>query len=264
MRSPVRYYFKSSLNNLLKHKLFTSLNIFGLAVGIATSFLLTQYVIFESGYDRFHHNADNIYRVPISYTGLKDATGSFAMNHPTVGPALKKDFPEVVDFCRIVHPSTFTGNIALKYIDEYGNINSFREESIYFADSSVFNMFSFPLLSGDATTALAEPNSIALSESASRRYFGRDDPVGKTLYFLGVMPLKVTAIFADIPENSHIQFDILISYLTIWRPSAFESWTYPQFYNYIQLKPGTDPEEVEAKLPAFVGKLSPKITQGRF
>ena len=254
MSTPLNHFFKNSIRTLSDNKLFSILNIIGLAAGIATSFLLAQYIVFEYSFDRFHKYAEDIYRVPLSYTGLEEVPGIYAQNHPTIGPTMKKDFPEVLDFCRFVHPNIFIGNVAIKYTDESDQIKSFREESIYFADSSVFTMFSFPLIKGDARTALAEPYSIALSRSAAKKYFGNDEPIGKTLYFLGAMPLKVTAVFENIPENSHIKFDILISYLTIWRPSAFDSWKYPQFYNYILLKPGTDPDKFELKLASFIEK----------
>ncbi len=254
MSTPLSHFFKNSVRTLSDNKLFSILNIVGLAAGIATSFLLAQYIVFEYSFDRFHQYSEDIYRIPISYTGLEEVPGIYAQNHPTIGPTMKKDFPEVLDFCRFVHPNIFIGNVAIKYTDESGQIKSFREENIYFADSSVFTMFSFPLIKGDARTALAEPYSIAVSRSAAKKYFGNDEPIGKTLYFLGAMPLEVTAVFENIPENSHIKFDILISYQTIWRPSAFESWKYPQFYNYILLKPGTDPDNFELKLPSFIEK----------
>jgi len=252
----IRNYFHTSFRNLIKNRLFFFLNIVGLAIGMAACLLITQYVFFESNYDQFNTNAENLYRVTLSYSGNIDHPGS-ATSHPTVGPTLKMEFPEVQDFCRFVEPLIMLhSEMALKYTDDSGNSRSYREYEIYFADSSVFTMFSFPVIAGNPARALAEPNAIAVSESMARKYFGTDDPIGKPLKLMGVLPLKVTAVFEDIPEQSHIRFNGLISYETLrpMRPSAFNSWKFPEFYNYLLLKPGTGPGQLEAKLPHIVDK----------
>jgi putative ABC transport system permease protein len=203
-----RNYFKIAYRNLLKNKVFSLVNIFGLAIGMAACFFIFLYVRFELSYDRFHPQADHLYRVPFTFTGSLANNGTLATNHPSVGPALKAEFPEVIDEARLAPTSIFYNASMLSYTEQ-GSTRTFDEEKTYVADSSFLTMFSFPFTNGNPSKALANPNSVVISASTARKYFGVEDPLGKTLTLNAQTPFKVTGVFRDIPENSHLKFNML-------------------------------------------------------
>ena len=254
----IRNYLKTSIRNILKTKVFTFINILGLAFGMASCLLLIQYVYFENNYDTFHENADYIFRVPISYSGSTAFSGSMATNHPALGPAMLQDFPEVIDFTRVVPASLFSKSLALSFTNDAGEKISHNEENIYLADSSLFSIFSFPLTSGTASNVLKEPQSIVISESLAQKYFRDTDPIGKNLVLGKTFSLMVTGIFKDIPENSHIKFDCLLSFSTLG-PQMSTIWKWPEYYTYVQLHPEADPIQLEAKFPEFIDKYLGEI-----
>ncbi|CAG5003448.1 hypothetical protein DYBT9275_03155 [Dyadobacter sp. CECT 9275] len=258
-------YLKIARRNLWRNKTFSAINIFGLAIGIAACFFVFQYVYFESNYDRFNTNVSNIYRVPISYSGSMANVPTTAANHPAVGPAMKADFPEVLDYVRVVSVSLFMNASTMSYEALNAEPKTFNESKIFLADASFFKVFSYPLVLGDRNTCLTEANSIAISASEAKKYFGTTNPVGKILKMNGRMPMKVTAVFDDIPENSHIKFDMLISFATVGPNWGNDNWTWPEFYNYVVLAPGTDVKKLEAKFPAFINKyLGAKMKELNF
>ncbi|GAB3918136.1 ABC transporter permease [Larkinella terrae] len=246
-------YLKIARRNLWRNRTFSAINIFGLAIGLVACFFVFQYVYFESTYDRFNKQADNLYRVTISYSGSFANVAPTAANHPAVGPAMKADFPEVVDYARFVSTALFFNAATLSYDDGVA-VKTFNEGNIFLADASFFTVFSYPLVSGDPKTCLKEANSVVISASAARKYFGTKNPIGQTVKFSGRMPMKVTAVFADVPENSHIKFDILVSWATAGPNFGNDMWTWPEYYNYVVLAPGTDVARLEAKFPAFIEK----------
>ncbi len=243
---------KIALRFLFKRNAISVINIFGLAVGISACFLIMQYVYFENSYDKFNQNAADLYRVPIAYSGSFGSLGKQATNHPALGPAMQRDFPEVVNFARVVKASLFSRSVALGRIDESGNEKSFIEDHIYFADSSFLTMFTFPFVMGNPSKALVDPGTMVISQTTARKYFGDEDPMGKTLSVNNKIPLKITGVFKDVPENSHIKFDVLISFVIV-NPGD-DNWKWPEFYTYVQLAPGIDPKQVENKFPGFIDK----------
>ena len=249
----IKNYLKIAYRNILKNKAHSIVNITGLAIGMAACFFIFQYIYFESSYDRFHKNITRIYRVPISYTGSFSHLPVTASNHPAVGPAMKADFPEVLDFARVVHTSIFMQATTMSYDDQKGSIKTFNEERIYAADSSFLTMFSFAFKSGDPREALSQRNSMVISEGVAKKYFGEENPIGKSLMFNGRIPLKITGVFENVPANSHIKFDFLFSLSTI-RPNWDDTWAWPEFYTYVLLAPGADPKKIEGKFPAFIEK----------
>src|SRR5215216_6613100 len=249
-----RNYIIIAYRNLVRNKIYSLINIFGLAIGMAACFFIFQYVHFESGYDSFNKNLDRLYRVPIAYSGNLSNVPTTASNHPAVGPAMKKDFPEVQDFVRVVNIALFTNASTLSHQPASGTAKTFNEGNIYIADESFFNLFSYPLISGSRQKCLSEANSIVISETQAKKYFGNDNPVGKTLALNTELPLKVTGVFSDVPENSHLKFDALISFNTVGKEWGYSEWKFPEFYNYILLAPGADPKKLEAKFPAFIEK----------
>ena len=235
----------------MKNKLFSLVNIFGLAIGMAACWFIFEYVRFERSYDRWHANAARIYRVPLAYAHYISANNASADNYAGIGPALKADFPEVEDFARLATPTTFNGGTnMLSYTDGRGNTRQFNETGIYFADPGFLRMFSFPFLKGDPKAALFDGPSVVLSASLARKYFGDEDPMGKTV-LLNLHPLTVKGVFADIPENSHLHFQLLVGLPPRFAYSNFDA---PGWYTYVLLSPEADPVKIDAALPAFVEK----------
>ncbi len=240
-----RHYFTIARRNLLRNKVYSLVNVGGLAVGIAASLLILHYVRYELSYDRFHAQAERIYRVQYDNYQNGQLTFQSAAAVPAVGPALKDNFPEVIDYVRF-----FPISGIMTYVDAQGNPVSFREQKLQIATPSALSMFSFPLRAGDAETALDGINKVVLSESAARRYFGKEDPMGKTLRWQDGDELIVTGVMEDVPANSHIQFDFLISYQTLNEntDNASETaWGWYDFNTYVVLDERTDLAAFQAK-----------------
>jgi putative ABC transport system permease protein len=167
---------------------------------------------------------------------------------------MKRDFPEVKYFSRLCNISVRINGSAVSYTPPNQNIRSFNEDRIFFADQSFFNIFDVPFIYGDPDNALMEANATVISEALARKYFGSEDPLGKTLYLNGDRPLKVMGVMSNWPENSHLKIDMLLSFNTLGKNWGYDEWTYAEFYNYVVFQPGTDPKTVEAKFPAFIEK----------
>jgi len=251
-------YFKIALRNLLKRKGYSFLNIIGLAIGITCCLLIFQYVAFERSFDKFPEKAKQIVRLRLdSYRQGKLAWKS-ATSYPAFGPTMKRDFPEVENFCRLIDANMLLTN-------EEKNIK-FNEEKGYYADTSVFSMLGVKLLKGNPATALNGPDKLLLSESTARKYFGNEDPLGKRLLNRdgSYSPVyEVTGVFKEFPQNSHLIINHLASYASLGKQLRFygdtsnateTAWGWYDFYTYLQLKPGTDLKRLESKFPAFCDK----------
>jgi putative ABC transport system permease protein len=217
-------------------------------------FMIYQYIQAEKSYDLFHANASRLYRVPIQYTGALAARPS-ATNHPAIGPTLKADFPEVEEFTRMMRASMFFPANTFTYEGDSNKPITFNEEAVFLADKSFLSMFSFPFVEGD-TSALKEPMSLVITRQLAKKYFGDKPAVGNTL-LLNRMPYKVTAV-VEVPENSHLQFNVLVSSSSLG-PNWYTEWAWPEFYNYVLLKPGASAANLEAKFATFMEKYSAKI-----
>ncbi len=241
----LRNYITIAIRNLIRQKGFAVINILGLTIGLTVAALIILYIVHELGYDRFHENANRIYRVAID-AEISGQRLNVAVSSPPFGPALKNDYPEVADYVRIDR----TGSALFAYGDK-----KFYEEDILYADSSFFGIFSVPLIYGDPATALANPNSIVLSESMAHKYFGQEYPVGRVLRFEDQFDLTVTGVCRDYPDNSHLEFDAVISFGTR-AEMAFEGWLEAwgslSMYTYIMLERQANLDSLEAKLPEFL------------
>ena len=195
--------------------------------------------------------------MPISYEGSFSSQPPSATNHPAVGPALKADFPEVEDFARLVGASLFINAATVAYEKDASAPVIFNEERIYLADQSFLTIFSFPMIAGTAENALKEPKTAVITESMAKKYFGDEPALGKVLD-LNRLDFKVTGVLRDLPENSHLQFDMLLSFSTLGTDFS-SNWLWPEFYNYILLTPDADPAALEEKFPAFMTKYLGKI-----
>ncbi len=217
-------------------------------VGLLFIFL---YVHFEQSYDRFHEKAARLYRVPLEFTGSLANNGTLATNHPSVGPALKAEFPEIIDYARVAPASLFYNASMLSYT-EGGSTRIFNEERVYIADASFFQLFSFPFIEGDPASALTNARSVVVSRSMAKKYFGDEDPLGKTLTLNAQTPFKVTGVFTDVPENSHLKFDMILSFATMGTNWGYADWMFPEFYTYVLLAPNADPQKIDQKFPGFI------------
>lgn len=256
-------FFKASYRSLLKNKIFTLINISGLAIGIAACFFIFQYAHFEQSYESYNVNADNIYRVPLHYHTSSGDDYTEATNYPPVGPALKANFPEVVSFARLVPSSNTSGTTTISRIE--GGVTKFscNEKRVFQADAPILQMFSVHLIYGNDSTALTQIRSVVISESEAKKYFGTKNPMNKTLYLNSGLPFTVTGVFKDIPENSHLKFDMLMSFPD--DKFQADNWSWPEFYTYVMLSPGTNPIVLENKFPAFIKQyLGSKTEQLNF
>lgn len=242
----IKNYLKVAFRKLWSHKAFSLINILGLAIGMTACFLIYLYVSFELSYDRFHTKADRIYRV---VADIKTPTEVINASVPAwaVPPNAKDEFPEIEAFSRVL-----TGeNLLIRKGDV-----KFQESNAAWADSSLFNMFDFPLLQGNKNTALKEPFSVVFSETAAKKYFGNANPIGQTLLVTGdALPAKVTGVMKDIPENSQIKADVILSMTTITQNFAKgidSQWGNYGPSAYLLLKAGVNAKNIEAKFPGFL------------
>ena len=241
----LRNYLKLGLRNMIKQKESSIINVLGLAVGLASAILILMWIQHEVSYDKFHQRSNRLYRIT-SHLDQMDA----AISPAPLSPALVKELPEVESAVRTSLPYTH-----LITSDD----QSFEEDRILYVDSTFLEVFSFPLLKGDMQTALARPESILLSESSAEKYFGQEDPIGKTLRIDQETDLTVTAVLAELPSTTHLQFDMLIplDFLARTNRDLKENiWDNFDFYGYLSLHQsipagGQDIENLQNKIDAF-------------
>ncbi len=245
----LKNYFKIAFRNLWRHRVFSLINILGLTVGMTACFLIFLYVRFELSYDKFHSKGDRIYRI---ICDIKTPTETMKPGGPAwaVGPHLMGGFPEVEAAVRTTDDELLVRK---------GNVK-FQEKNSLWADSSFFEMFDFKLIKGNPHTALNEPLSIVFSESAVKKYFGDKDPVGQTVLLTGDgFTAKITGVMKDIPENSMIKADMIVSMNTLTRklnPGLNDQWGNYGNRTYVLLKPGTNPAFFQKQIPAFLEKMN--------
>ncbi|UCE66418.1 MAG: ABC transporter permease, partial [Candidatus Zixiibacteriota bacterium] len=233
-----------SFRNLAKNKTYSLINIAGLAMGMACCLMITLWVQNEFSYDRFHENSDRIYRLCCDGQ-LGGRTIRAPISSPPTGPAMVRDFPEVKSSVRIENIST----VPVKYQDKV-----FFEKNILYADNSIFDVFSFPLISRSEEAPLAKPYTMVITENTAQRYFGGENPLGKTMRLNNEEDYTVTGIVENVPVNSHIQFDMLLSFETSYAENRelMEAWINFSYFTYILLDENSDYKNLEAKFPTFI------------
>ncbi|MEW7279603.1 ABC transporter permease [Aquimarina sp. 2201CG1-2-11] len=240
-------YFKIAIRYLLKNKLYSFINIFGLAIGIASFILIMMYVNFERSYDTFD-GSENVYRVYMDYLeGGNIFKPGDAQSYNMTGPTLKKEFPEVLEYVRFyrLEKTTLKSN---EKVLEVGNS--------CIADPSYFSVFNTKLLKGDVNTALKEPNSIVLTEGLAKIFFGNEDPIGKTIQIFWREPIlvKITGVVKDTPQNSHFKIDYLLSYSTMMGWGAIDkrektlNWNQNMYYTYLKVAPNSNINALTKKI----------------
>lgn len=237
------HYLKTALRQLLRDRVFSFINVFGLAVGVASSLLIALYVWEEFSYDRMHPHAGRTYRLACEYFLPNDGGSELrAAIGPPLGPVVQQDFPQVEAFVRIRKSEDVV-------IEKEGSDERFFE-TIYLIDSTAFQVFDIPLLAGNPREALKQPNHIILSESAAKKYFGQTDVLGKRLRFPeDSLELMVSAVMEDMPSNTHLASDFLMPYHFLEAQGAYlESWWSFNNYTYLLLKEGTDAAAFEEEV----------------
>ncbi|HVT86287.1 MAG TPA: ABC transporter permease [Chitinophagaceae bacterium] len=246
----IRNYLLIALKNFRKQKLFSLINVLGLTIGITCCLMLFLFILNEFSYDNFHKNGKNIYRI-MRVGEMNGERREIPYVSAAYAPALLNDFPDAIQSAvRVMHD-----NDLISYQDI-----SFNEKNVFLTDANFFTVFSFKLIKGDPATVIKDPNSIVLTESSAKKYFGADDPIGKILQFNKNQELKVTGVCKDVPVNSHLQFDMVIplEILRPMQPDWFTNFPNNTLFTYIQLKPGADPDQLEKRFPAFMDKYMGK------
>lgn len=238
-------YIKIAWRGLVRSKLYSIINIAGMAVAMAVFMLIFLYVTRETSYDRYNDKSDQIHRV-VSNLTVPGSYFEFALTPPNLGPSFVRDFPEVLSQVRL----TESGGTL-----HYGE-KSFAENSIVYTDQTFFEFFDIPLLQGNPATALTAPFSLILTESAAAKYFEGENPIGKIITMDGVEePFSVTGVIADVPENTHFNFGMLMSMSTRKAQGSLKDegqWFHVEYYTYLLFPEGYDPRQLESKLPDFI------------
>jgi putative ABC transport system permease protein len=244
----IKNYLKIAFRNLVKHKSFSFINIIGVAIGLACFLLLSLYVKDELSYDRHHANADRIYRLSRTFLS-KDGSVSLRLGHaaPPFGPLIKEDFPEVEQVVRM---------LATDGLVRYGE-KVFNEENMYVAEKNIFSVFSFHVLSGNPDKALENPFSIMFSRPMAEKYFGNENPVGKTIRFDNQLDYLVTGVFEPLPSQSTFHPNFLISFSTLADDRVYgaeglrSNWGNNSFSTFLLLPKNYDAGKLEKAFPAF-------------
>ncbi len=231
----IKNLIKTAVRHMMKHPGYSFMNVLGLTLGITSALFLLIYVSDEVSYDRYHENADRIYRVSSKITETDDQFTWIVAQIP-FGPQVAQDYPEVESYVRFINMP----RALYKHEDK-----EFNEENFFYADSALFDIFTYKVIRGDARSALLEPNKIVLTETVAARYFGEDDPVGKTLT-AGDAAFEVTGVIEDVPFNSHFRFDALASRSNL--PEQIGSWGNFGVFTYLLFPEGLDVKAFEKKM----------------
>ncbi|RKQ50752.1 putative ABC transport system permease protein [Roseivirga pacifica] len=244
-------YIRTAFRSLVKNKTFSVLNILGLALGMACCMIIFQYVTYEKSYDKFHTDYQDIYRVQYNYYQNGNTIFECAAAVPAVGRDMKDNFPEVLEFARA---------FPISGLISQGDV-SYREEKLQIADPSWLTLFDWGMVEGNPETALEGPNKAVISKRAATKYFGNENPMGKTIRWNSSWineDFIVTGIIENVPSNSHIKFDILLSYQTLVDATDNEAevaWGWYDFNTYVKLAKGTDPIAFNKKYDEHLHKI---------
>ncbi len=256
---------KISTRSIIRNMGHYSLNVSGLAIGIASFVVIMLYVAHERSYDLFHKNANRIYRV-LDFRKV-DGVGEESSSAPTpLAEAMKNDFPDQIQAA--VRFFNFQAPSMVMAYEEENEVLQFNESGVYFVDPSFFEVFDFKLEAGREELALRGPNKVLLTRRMAKKYFDDEDPMGKTLKLEGQHQLTVSGILENSPANSHIQFDFLISFETLDSPEVIrtrlrKSWIWNPSWTYLQLAEAVEPEDLESQFPAFVRRYFPESRRDR-
>ncbi|MBN1271638.1 MAG: ABC transporter permease [Candidatus Aminicenantes bacterium] len=236
-------YLKITLRNIKRHKAFSFINMAGLGIGLAVSIFILIWVRDELSYDNFHEHSERIYRIYEQWVTSQGAINPIAFTPYPLGPTLQDNYPEVLES---MHFSIQNRNL-VKYKEK-----RFFEDQFAFADANFFTFFSFPLIKGNPKTVLKELNSLVLSQSMAKKYFGNEDPTGKILTVNAKQNFIITGIMQDIPHNSHIRVGFIGNFECLIANESSKRWVDHQYYTYLRLRPDTDAEAFGVKIKTYI------------
>lgn len=256
----LKNFFKTAIRSIQKNKAYAFINFIGLTCGLSLALLIMSYVRSEISYDQFHEKAEHLYR--LKYTAPNGL--ELASTPPPIAPLMKEFFPGVEDAARL-----YGRNVS---IAKAGGEESFEEDNVFFADSSIMNMFTFSFVSGNPSRALREKFTIIITEEMATKYFGNKDPLGESLLFGGKVSFKVAGVVKAFPESSHLRFNMLVPYdnmydmetpqvATALKNNLTINFVISHSYTYVLLKPGADPREIDNKMDDFIKKYAPPQLQ---
>ncbi len=254
----VKNYLKIAIRSLLKHRIYSFINILGLAIGIASSLIILLHVEDEMSYDDFHPNGDYIYKVVLERV-YPDHITNYAIIPHSFSEVMVKDFPEVKNAVRLFSIGR-NNPIVVRHVDSAGDEKVFEEFGLLAADSTFFDFFKFDLILGNAADVLSEPQNMVITEATAKKYFGNSDPINQTLK-TDFGDFTVKGVCQNIPDNSHFEFDFLIPLKTIPFLQV-ENFTSFSTHLYLELNTDASPEALESKFPAMVANYAaPQIEQ---
>ena len=240
-------YFKITIRNILRHKVYSLINVVGLAVGMACTLLIMLWVQYELSFDRYHENAARIFRLA-SHIEIGEMHGGYAVSNLPIGTTLPGNYPEVIKAVRFFPHNR---KLLVKYKDK-----RFLEDGIIYTEDTIFDVFTFPLISGDPKTVLATVDSLVISEAMAEKYFGSENPIGKILRIEDKVDLRITGIMQNVPANSHFTFNMLLSWELLKEDSSYahweKNWLEHKFYTYLLLRSEQDAMQLENKFPALI------------
>ncbi|MFK7904986.1 MAG: ABC transporter permease [Chitinophagales bacterium] len=262
-------YFKTAFRNLIRNKIFSLINILGLAIGMTCCFLIVLFVKDELSYDQFQEKFERIYRV--KYLPKFSGSGmELARTPPPLSPLLTDYFPEIEQSARFYLRSA---SIEVPAINGEEN-KQYEEDRVFFADSTLTDVFTFQFTKGNPQTALDAPFSVVIAESIAEKYFGDENPMGKTILMSGQYAFNVTGVFEDYPDNSHVHFEIVAPFQNMFsiEPEAIrenmktnlaQNWVISHLYTYVLLKPNQSPESVDTKMPQLIDTYASEAVKGK-
>lgn len=249
-------YLLVAYRNLLKHKVFSAINLFGLALGMTASLIIIQYVRFEFSYDRFHENSDRIYRVQHDRYIDGELQYQKAQSFIPTGEAMMNEYSEVEDYTTMFRISN-ESDIVMTHLADDGEMLRFSEKEVYHVKGGFFEVFSFPFIEGNDEIKQLEPQTAMISQSTAKKYFGNESAIGKVISHNYAKDYTVVGVFEDIPENAHMKFDFLFAWQEVTSQDDGgddENWRWDGFYTYLLLTPDADIPSLESKFPAFAEK----------
>jgi putative ABC transport system permease protein len=249
-------YLKITLRNIRRNKIYSLINILGLSIGLAAFILIVLYVKYEFSFDKYHENANNIYRAAREFSGHDHAgSNKMAVVRCPLAPALKAEFPEISSAARIL----IDRDIKIKTGEQ-----SFFEEKVFFTDPEAFEIFTLPLLKGDNNNIFDEPFTVIISEKIATKYFGNTDPIGQTIQYMEEFDFTVIAVMKDMPKNSHFVMDIVFPLNVYPKITDYDlnSWRRSSAYTYLTFEPGTDLSGFEKKMTELYLKHDPPRAHG--
>jgi putative ABC transport system permease protein len=245
----IKLFFKTTIRYILKNKLYSFLNIFGLTLGLAAFIYIATYVSYETNFDQFHANANRIYRC-VTFAKMGETLECIPRSEYPLAETVKSEIPEVQTATRLF----VEDNIYTRYKD-----NKFIEKRVCYADPNLLDVFDFKLVEGDKTTALSNPNTILLTQKAVQKYFGNENPVGKSITLSNNQNFQVTGVLENLPFNSHLQFDLLASSLTLPERNRVDWGSFNNVYTYVMTKEGVDPKVFEQKFESCLQKYEEQV-----